>query len=97
MKRFSVGKREKLAVKLLYNDKSIPEIAEILGVHRSTVWRWFQHQELVKYASWYFNTENGKYLAKARINWLSELDDPDPWKAQRAAVRVLDMLIRPPK
>lgn len=79
-----------MAAKLLWQGKKVHEVAVILGVHRTTIWRWWQHPEMEKWARWYFATETGKYLTKVEEQTLSQLDDPDPLKAQRAAIRVLD-------
>lgn len=74
----------------------IQEVANILGVHRTTIWRWFQHNEMQRY---YWRYEEKKIRkeyreiekeAIAEAEELSKkLDSPNPWEANAAANLIL--------
>ena len=42
---FIVGKKQKKAAKLFAEGKKTREVAALVGVHRTTLWRWWQHEE----------------------------------------------------
>ena len=75
----------------------LQDVASILGVHRTTVWRWFQHSEMRKYFDRYYEKQmrdvirEAKKQEEARMKEIRvRLDSANPWEAYAAAVAVLD-------
>lgn len=91
MGAFIVGNAQKYAVKLLFQGKKVREVAAIMGVHRTTLWRWFQHPELQTYAARYCESERRKIIEAPYYGELFDLNNPDPFKALEAAKRALDL------
>ena len=50
-KPFRIGEKQKAAAVILAEGSycSIQEAADLMGVHRSTLWRWWQHPEFQRY------------------------------------------------
>lgn len=90
---FVIGEKQKRAVKMLWNDYKVPEIAAELGVHRATLWRWWQHPEMQRYAEKYCTTQARRILSKSFGNRLCvRLDSTNPWERNAAAGRILDIM-----
>ena len=79
---FIVGKKQKKAAKLFAEGKKTREVAALVGVHRTTLWRCEK--------AW--DARKRKILASCRFvePLAAELEDPDPFKVQAAACRILD-------
>lgn len=82
--------RQKEAARLLCKGCKVKEIAAMLHVHRSTLWRWWQRPEMRRYCERYCKRETARIFA-APNPLLEELNSPDPWKAERTAVRIIDL------
>lgn len=89
---FIVGKKQKKAAKLFAEGKKTREVAALVGVHRTTLWRWWQHEEMWECSEKVWDARKRKILASCRFvePLAAELEDPDPFKAQAAACRILD-------
>ncbi|MBR4908174.1 MAG: helix-turn-helix domain-containing protein [Acidaminococcaceae bacterium] len=88
---FLIGEKQKRAATLLWKGLKTPEIAAVLGIHRSTVWRWFQHEEMREYTQKVFRRNRGRALRKPMKNALSEaVESGDHWRINAAANRILD-------
>ena len=75
----------------------IQEVASILGVHRTTVWRWFQHKEMQKYYDRYEAKqirkqfrEIGRETRKEMEELQRKLDSSNPWEVNAAANAILN-------
>lgn len=83
-------KKQRLSAKLFYEGYSMKQISSLLQVNRSTVWRWYQRPDMVRYARGYYLRRNG-ILVKKRLRRISAgLDSSDGIEANRAANCVLD-------
>lgn len=83
--------QQKAAVKQLIHGARVKDVATTLHVHRSTIWRWFQNPKLRQYAKRYYDKEIQKILEKPITDPLLEgLNSPNPWKARRAALQIID-------
>ena len=90
---FMMGDRQKQAVRMLFEGERVGDIAAAVGVHRSTLWRWFRRPEMQRYAQGYYARRTRQLLGShARHGLLDQLDSPDSWEALAAAERVLDAL-----
>lgn len=90
---FKIGEKQKKAVKMLWNGYKVHEIAATLGVHRATLWRWWQHPDMRAYAEKYTTTQARRIINKAFGEELSaRLESPDPWERNEAAGRILDIM-----
>lgn len=90
---FMMGSRQKQAVRMLFEGERVGDIAAAVGVHRSTLWRWFRRPEMQRYAQGYFARRTRQLLGShARRRMIDPLDSPDPREALAAAERVLDAL-----
>ena len=59
-KPFILGEKQKAAVKMFWlGGYKIQDVASALGVHRSTLWRWYQHEEMRRYHDWYIRQQMG--------------------------------------
>ena len=87
---YQISDKQKKAVRLLWKGHKVKEIARMLGVHRTTLWRWFQHPEVVAYAQRYFDRETRRILSKP-YEFETALDSSDAQTAQRAALHVMDL------
>lgn len=95
---FVVGEKQMAAVKMIVDGGyKIQDVASILGVHRTTVWRWFQHREMQKYYDRYEKKKYKEVLRKWRLEARKEardlekmLDSSNPWEANAAAVKIMD-------
>ena len=47
-------------------------------------------KEMRRYAERYFETALQREMNKATLHIFDDLDNPNPWKAQQTAIRVLD-------
>ena len=99
---FVIGEKQVAAVKMMVDgDYAIQDIAAILGVHRTTVWRWFQHKEMQKY----YDRYEAKKCKEALRQWRQaarradqkeardlerKLSSRNPWEANAAAVKIMD-------
>lgn len=89
---FMMGSRQKQAVRLLFEGERVGDIAAV-GVHRSTLWRWFRRPEMQRYAQGYYARRTRQLLGSyARRGMIDPLDSADPREALAAAERVLDMM-----
>ena len=90
---FMMGDRQKQAVRMLFEGERVGDIAAAVGVHRSTLWRWFRRPEMQRYAKGDFARRTRQLLGRqAQRGLLDRLDSPDSWEALAAAERVLDAL-----
>lgn len=90
---FMMGDRQKQAVRMLFEGERVGDIAAAVGVHRSTLWRWFRRPEMQRYAQGYYARRTRQLLgSNARRVMIDPLDSPDPREALAAAERVLDAL-----
>lgn len=90
---YTMGEKQKQAVRLLFEGERVGDIASAVGVHRSTLWRWFRRPEMQRYAKGYFTRRARQLLGgHARHGLLDQLDSHNPWEALAAAERLLDMM-----
>lgn len=90
---FMISEKQKQAVRMLFEGERVGDIAAAVGVHRSTLWRWFRRPEMQRYAQGYFARRTRQLLGShARRGLLDRLDSPDSWEALAAAERLLDMM-----
>lgn len=90
---YTMGEKQKQAVRLLFEGERVGDIAATIGVHRSTLWRWFRRPEMQRYAQGYFARRTRQLLGRqAQRGLLDRLDSHNPWEALAAAERVLDAL-----
>ena len=87
---YQISDKQKKAVRLLWKGHKVKEIARMLNVHRTTLWRWFQHPEVAAYAQRYFDRETRRIFAKP-FEFETALDSSDAQTAQRAALHVMDL------
>ena len=97
-KTFTVGEKQVAAVKMIVDgDYKIQEVAYALGVHRTTVWRWFKHKEMERYFWRYEEKQMRKKFReierqseKGMEELQKKLDSPNPWEANAAANAILN-------
>ena len=84
---------------LVDGEYPVQEVAAILGVHRTTVWRWFQHKEMRRYYERYADKQVNAELRKARRAAQKEaerlgklLDSNNPTEAYGAAIKIIDSM-----
>lgn len=82
--------QKKKAVHLRWEGLKTYEVAAALGVHRATLWRWWQREDMQRYALAYWEKERRKILDQGREDCVRMIDSNDPLEAQRAALRVID-------
>lgn len=87
MARFVFGNREKAIIRELAKGKKIAAVARRNGLHRCTIHRWLQREEVQKYLEVWQLWEEAKTLR----DLTKQLDDPNPWVAFRATQKILDM------
>ena len=87
---YQISDKQKKAVRLLWKGHKVKEIARMLNVHRTTLWRWFQHPEIAAYAQRYFDRETRRILSRP-YEFEMALDSSDAQTAQRAALHVMDL------
>ena len=90
---YRVTSQQKKAVQMYFNSMSVPQIASELGVHRTTVWRWFQRPAVRQYYERLSDREFRKILQREFDKSMSVIDSDDPIKANAEANRVLDMYL----
>lgn len=86
------------AVKMLVDgDYHLQDVASILGVHRTTVWRWFQHSEMQRYFDRYYEKQMRNVIREARKaeeaklkELTAKLDSDNPWEVNAAACAILN-------
>ena len=83
--------KQKKAAYMYFNGKRMHEIASELGVHRTTVWRWFQRPNVQQYYARISESECRKILKRKLEK--SQLYSDDPVKVNAEANRVLDMYL----
>lgn len=93
MGRFVFGNREKAIIRELAKGKKIAAVARNNGIHRSTIHRWLQHEEVRQYYEFHKSLEYQKTLAELD----KQLADPNPWVQLRATKKIMDMIIGKPK
>lgn len=93
MGRFVFGKREKAIIRELAKGKKIAAVARNNGIHRSTIHRWLQHEEVQEYYEFHKTWEDQKTLAELG----RQLSDPNPWVQLRASKKIMDMVLGKPK
>lgn len=89
-----VTEKQKQSVKLFWKGMKVHEVAEILGVHRTTLWRWYHRPEMVRYAKQYCNRARYKLHERMWKKCMAELDSPDPDVSYERALKVVDMYLR---
>ena len=83
-------KKQKRSAQLLWEGYRVGQIASLLQVNRSTIWRWYQDQDLRRYAERLFR-RNGEELAEQFAEErLKIINGSDEKKAYEMANRVLD-------
>jgi len=93
MARFVFGNREKAIIRELAKGKKIAAVARRNGLHRCTIHRWLQREEVQEYYERHKMFEEAKTLAALS----KKMNDPDPWVAFRATCKLLDMTSPKPK
>lgn len=93
MGRFVFGKREKAIIRELAKGKKIAAVARNNGLHRCTIHRWLQREDVQEYLESQQKIEDMKTLMLLE----EQLDDPNPWIALRASNKILDMIFPKPK
>lgn len=88
--------KQKQTAHLLYLGHSINQISAEIGVHRTTIWRWYKNPELIKYGQRYFQTQNNKIRRRNRKSRYQkqierDLAGTDEMIANETANRVMDM------
>lgn len=87
---------------LVDGEYPIQEVAATLGVHRTTIWRWFQHKEMQRYYGRYYdkkiNAEMREIRREVERVWekrrekISEmLNSDNPAEVYATAIRVIDV------
>ena len=83
-------KKQKRSAQLRWEGYRVGQIASLLQVNRSTIWRWYQDQDLRRYAERLFR-RNGEELAEQFAEErLKIINGSDEKKAYEMANRVLD-------
>ena len=85
--------KKKRAVKLRWEGYKTHEIASMLSIHRATLWRWWQRDDVQKCALRYWQKESARILESGQNKRLNLLDSSDPLKTQNAALEVIDHCI----
>lgn len=85
--------KKKRAVKLRWEGYKTYEIASMLGIHRVTLWRWWQRADVQEYALRYWQRQSARILEAGRNRYLDLLDSSDPLETQKAALEVIDHCI----
>lgn len=87
MAHFVFGNREKAIIREIAKGKKIAAVALKNGLHRCTIHRWLQREEVQKYLEFWRLQEELKTLR----DLTKQLDAPNPWVAFRAAQKILEM------
>lgn len=83
--------QQKQAVKLFYQGMKVHEVAQAIGVHRTTLWRWYHRPEMIRYTERYFEQENKRLFSRCIRKLNAELDSKNPNKSYQAALKIIDL------
>lgn len=89
-----VTEKQKQAVKLFYKCNNVREVAEAIGVHRTTLWRWCKNPEYVRYAKQYYKRAEYRLIQRMWKKWNAELDSPDPDVSYERALKIYDLCLK---
>lgn len=87
MTRFKFGKLQKKCMDEIAKGKKIAAVARANGVHRCSIHRWLQREEVQEYLAFRKEVECAKALQQLTL----QLDDPNPWASLRAAKKIMEM------
>lgn len=93
MARFVFGNREKAIIRELAKGKKIAAVARNNGLHRCTIHRWLQREEVQEYYERHKQFEEQKTIAELT----KKMDDPNPYVQLRAANKIMDIILGKPK
>ena len=93
MARFQFGRWEKQIIREIANGRKVAAVARDFGLHRCTIHRWFQREEVQQYY------EQQKLFAEAKAlrELEKQLEDPNPLVALRASKKIMDKMLGKPK
>ena len=93
MGRFVFGKWEKQIIREIAKGRKVAAVARDFGLHRCTIHRWLQREDVQKYY------EQQKAIAEAEVlaELGEQLEDPNPWVALRASKKIMDKMLGKPK
>ena len=85
-----VTSQQKKAAQMYFNSMSVHEIASELGVHRTTIWRWFQRPAVRQYYKRLSEREFRKICQRIYDRHMKLLNSDDPIKVNAEANIILD-------
>lgn len=71
--------QQKRAAQLMFDGHPIGEVAAILGVHRSTIWRWRNRKDFQRE----FSRINDQYVREKRKQWLRDYHNSPEYKEKQ--------------
>ena len=83
-------KKQKRSAQLLWEGYRVWQIASLLQVNRSTVWRWYQRQDLRQYAESLFRQNDEELAEQLAEEKFRIINGSDKKKANEMANRLLD-------
>lgn len=86
-----ITEKQKKAVDLVFKCYKTREIAAELGVHRTTLWRWFQKPEMQEYYEKRFIYRIRRCIKATTKTLREQLDSNNKWEANKAACALMDM------
>lgn len=93
MARFKFGRLQKRCMNDIAKGQKIAAVARKYGVHRCSIHRWMQREEVIKY----LEMQRAIEAAKALRELDSMLDSPNPWVSLYASEKILDMCMPKPE
>lgn len=83
--------QQKKAAQMVFEGMKVSQIASELGVHRTTVWRWFQRKEVRQYYERLSERELRKICKRVHDQHMKLMNSDDPVEANAEANKVLNM------
>ena len=68
-KPFQIGEKQNLAATLFWEGHTVQEVADRVGVHRTTIWRWYQHKEMIAHQEKVNRRGLAEWWKKTRKEW----------------------------
>ena len=85
--------KQKRSARLLWEGYKVGQIASILQVHRSTIWRWYQNQDLRRYRERLVERECKKLAEKMFPETKEIINGADGKRANKVINNLLDLYL----